>query len=99
MGFGACDVGPYGFFWGWGSLYINRRITMGKNLHAVQLLLHQDLFCVQNPNGMETTSYLELPHDFTEWMFLFCSNVSLQHATRSQITQKIICHVALGGCT
>ena len=31
VGFGACGVGPSGFFWGWGSLYNHRRITLGTN--------------------------------------------------------------------
>ena len=32
MGFGACDLGPSGFFRGWGFLYKHRRITLGKTL-------------------------------------------------------------------
>ena len=32
MGFWACGVGPSGFFWGWGSLFKQRRITLGKTL-------------------------------------------------------------------
>ena len=35
MGFGACGVEPFGFFSGWGSLYIHRKTTQGKNMHAV----------------------------------------------------------------
>ena len=31
MGFGACDVGPSGFFLGWGSLYKRKIINLGKN--------------------------------------------------------------------
>ena len=31
MGFGACGMGPSGFFCGWGSLYKYGRITLGKN--------------------------------------------------------------------
>ena len=30
IGFGACGGGPSGFFYGWGSLYKHRIITLGK---------------------------------------------------------------------
>ena len=30
IGFGACGVGPSGFFLGWGSLYKHKKITLGK---------------------------------------------------------------------
>ena len=32
MGFGACGVELSGSFWGWGSIYKHRRITLGKKL-------------------------------------------------------------------
>ena len=32
MGFGVCGVGPSGFFFGWGSLYKHKRITLGKKM-------------------------------------------------------------------
>ena len=44
MGFGACGVGLSGFF-GLGSLYKHKRITLGKKMVPYSHIEHRDGFC------------------------------------------------------
>ena len=46
--FGACSVGPYGFFWSWDFLDKHRRIATGRNLQLAGQRAQTNRQCLGN---------------------------------------------------